>query len=243
METVPDEPGSAAVADEDQPPPPPVHYSTGRLTRAQAEVVNAWRARLREDRPLPGQPRAGEVARLILGADDRPRASCSDAVAAAVADLLTRRLPEPLALARYAYVGIQAQRAAAQGVGEDRAALYPPVSYYLPAELAGPAEELRALAFREARALYNELEAEAQRRLPGEDRAAAVARVVWLAGELARQGLPCLRQIPRGAIARMAIDQWARRGADRVAAAAVDYAASQHDQPHRARVDMQKIRR
>ena len=140
-----------------QPPPPPVHYSTGRLTRAQAEVVNAWRARLREDRPLPGQPRAGQVARRDPGADDRPRASCSDAIAAAVADC-SRRPPEPLALARKP---APAPGAAGRrpGRGEDRAALYPLVSYYLPAELAGPAEELRALAFREARALYNELEA------------------------------------------------------------------------------------
>jgi hypothetical protein len=36
---------------------PAVNYSTGRLTAAQVAVVDRWRARLLEDRPLPGQRR------------------------------------------------------------------------------------------------------------------------------------------------------------------------------------------
>ncbi len=36
------------------PGPQVAHYSTGRLTPAQATVVDWWRARLLEDRPLPG---------------------------------------------------------------------------------------------------------------------------------------------------------------------------------------------
>src|SRR5580692_1125396 len=77
------------------------HYSTGRLTRSQAAAVNAWRARLRLDEPLSEhgyRARAG-------GQDSRPRASCSDAVAAAVADLLLRQPPPP-ELARYAYASM-----------------------------------------------------------------------------------------------------------------------------------------
>src|ERR1017187_7670420 len=43
--------------------PAPVHYSTGRLTRGQAALVNTWRAPLPLDRPLPGPPAVGAVAR------------------------------------------------------------------------------------------------------------------------------------------------------------------------------------
>jgi hypothetical protein len=41
----------------------------------------------------------------------------------------------------------------------------------------------------------------------------------------------------------MAIDKWARRGPDRVAAAAVAWADEGHDQPHRARRDMRTLTR
>ena len=68
-------PEAEASGPEEEPDRPPAHYSTGRLTRRQAEVVNAWRARLAEDKPLPGQKKVSMEARLILGADDRPRAS------------------------------------------------------------------------------------------------------------------------------------------------------------------------
>ncbi|GAB2468477.1 hypothetical protein GCM10027187_40850 [Streptosporangium sandarakinum] len=37
--------------------PPLAHYSTGRLTAAQAATVAAWRNRLREDTPCPGSGR------------------------------------------------------------------------------------------------------------------------------------------------------------------------------------------
>jgi hypothetical protein len=127
--------------------PAPVHYSTGRLTRGQAALVNTWRARLLLDRPLPGRRPVGEVARL-LGLDNRPPASCSDIIAAAVTDLL-RQGSDELGLARYAHAGWQAQQAAARrngynGSDDDKAPLYPPVSFYLGGALATQYEALRA---------------------------------------------------------------------------------------------------
>src|ERR1017187_5320949 len=101
-----------AGQDED---PAPVHYSTGRLTRGQAALINTWRARLLLDRLLPGRDRVSEAARL-LGMDNRPPASCSDIIAAAVAELL-REGPDELGLARYAHAGWQAQQAAGRGHG------------------------------------------------------------------------------------------------------------------------------
>src|SRR5258708_1605913 len=105
------------------------HYSTGRLTPAQAGLVDRSRARLLEDRPLRGKEPAGEVLRL-MGIDDRPRASCSDAIAAAVLDLLDRRSPGGLQLARYA----EASRAAAARGGPEAPACQP-VSFYLPEDV------------------------------------------------------------------------------------------------------------
>src|ERR1035441_7769924 len=103
----------------------PAHYSTGRLTRGQSALINTWRARLLLDRPLPGRDRVSEAARL-LGMDNRPPASCSDIIAAAVAELL-RQPPDGLDLARYAHAGWQTQRAAGRGNGDDdKAPLYPP---------------------------------------------------------------------------------------------------------------------
>jgi hypothetical protein len=221
---------------------PPVHYSTGRLTRRQAEVVNRWRARLAEDRPLPGEERASMAARLILGADDRPRASCSDCIAAAVTEWLAAG-PEPMALARYADASWQAQRSAA-AVSRDAAAapVYPPVSWYLPGELAAALEELRARAQQAAAQARSEVAAEAPRRYPDPGQAADRRR--WYLDELRRQDIP-LRgaQVPRGVPARLAIDAWARRGADQVCAAAAGYAAQWHEQPHRARRDMHTLQR
>jgi hypothetical protein len=220
---------------------PSAHYSTGRLTRAQAELVNQWRARLLEDRPLPGRARVGGMARLT-GLDDRPPASCSDIIAAAVEDLM-RQPPDALDLARYAHAGWQAQQAAARGNRDDgKAPLYPPVSFYLPPELAEPYEALRARAYERVQEAHQELEEEAARRYP--EKTQADERATWLAIAKSRHGLPHRpRKIPGGAAARMAIDRWARRSADRVCADAVAYAADAHEQPHRGRRDMYELRR
>lgn len=220
---------------------PPSHFSTGRLTRAQAATVNAWRTRLRLARPLPGHPPAGTSARMARG-DDLPRASCSDAVAAAVADLLLRQPPEPLELACYAYASMQAARLPGRGES-DEAQLYPPVSWYLPQWLTASAEQLRTGALNAALQVHDEAETEAARLYPGMTRAMAVARYLHKAAVVARAGLPFTRQVPRGAIARMAIDLWAPRHPDDVAAAAVAYAAEVHQQPHRARRDMRTLAR
>ena len=217
------------------------HYSTGRLTAAQAGLVDAWRARLREDRPLPGQPGVSAMARLA-GASDRPRASCSDVIAAAVADVLRRQPPAPPDLARYAYAGLAAQQAAGRGEAAPDAATFPPVSFYLPAGLAGEAERLRADALTAVHEARQQVRRRALELHPGRTRLAAIARSLFTAGELARLGLPFTRQIPAGTIARMAVSRWADRSPDSAAAAAAAYAAEVHDQPHRARADMRGLR-
>ncbi len=115
-----------AQSPEAAPEPEFAHYSTGRLTPAQATVVDRWRARLLEDRPLPGQRPVPEMLRP-MGIDNRPRASCSDVIAAAVRDLLKREPPTGLDLARYADAG---RLAAVRG--EPGAPVCQPVSFYLP---------------------------------------------------------------------------------------------------------------
>ena len=202
------------------------HYSTGRLTRRQAETVNAWRALLVTDQLR-----------------DRPRASRSDAIAAAVSDLL-RDPPAPLGLARYAYAGMAAQLAAAQGTANPDAPLYPPVSWYLPADLAAQAEQLRTAALSAAIAEHDEVIAESRRKHPEPGEAGDIARAMFALSELARRGLPArARQVPRGTLARMAIDRWASRSPRQVVADAVEYAALTHVQLHRARRDMRTLTR
>jgi hypothetical protein len=212
------------------------HYSTGRLTRGQAAAVNSWRAR------LLGMAGDGPVRQsLIAGEDLRPRASCSDAIAAAVADLLLRRHPLPLEVARYVYASMLATRE--PSCQESGAQLYPPVSWYLPRWLTGHAEDLRARARAAALHAHTGAAEEAARLYPGKSRAAALARCLYKEEVLAQAGLPLDRQIPRGAIARMAIDLWASRHPDSVAVDAVAYAAMTHQQPHRARRDMRRLAR
>lgn len=229
-------PASASTAQ-----PQSVHYSTGRLTRAQAAIIDKWRARLRLDRPLPGQPPVGPAAR-ILGFSDRPRASCSDAIAVAV-DALLASPPAPLELARYAYAGMRAQQDAAQdGVPGSATPQYLPVSWYMPGDLARAAKDLRRAAYDAALEIHAGIRRTAYQRYPGGTREAAAARALFTVGELARQRLPFIRQIPRGAVGRMAIDRWAGRRPDDVAADAVAYAALVHQHPQRARSDMHRLR-
>jgi hypothetical protein len=215
--------------------PARVHYSTGRLTGAQAEVVNRWRARLQEARPVAGDRSDAR--------DPRPRASSSDALAAAVASLLAAP-PEPLDLVRYAdrlHQGLQA--AGRAGTDSDLLPVYPPVSFYLPADLADRYEQLREVAYRDALRRRGEIEEEAWRRYP-DARGQAGERVAWCLAQMVTAHLPLrIRTVPRGVLARLAIDRWARRSPDRVAAAAVAHAQEVHEQPHRARRDMRQLRR
>jgi hypothetical protein len=227
------------TSDEPEEPTPPVHCSTGRLTRVQAETVNRWRARLMQDRPLPGQRRAGEALRL-LGIDDRPRASCSDAIAAAVAELLAEDPPDEAAVMRYTVATRLAQKLNSDG-GAD-APRWPPVSFYLAGELADAAASLRERAWSWCVQVHDQLHAEAAEKFPSP--AQAPERREWVRRQLTELGVPeRLYRVPAGTLARMAIDRWRRRAVDRVAAAAVKYAEDAHEQPHRARRDMHHLRR
>ncbi len=251
MESVESEPPAAPPAEEEpgEERRPPVHYSTGRLTGRQAGVVNRWRARLAENKPLPGQDPVPPGLRM-LGIDNRPKASCSDAVAAAVAELLAAG-PDPMVVARAADASWQAQRAAAAGRRDTAAApVYPGVSWYLPADLAGIWEELRWQARLTAGRARNEVLAEAEQRYPADGPGGQPSpecernRRRWYLDQLRERDIP-LRgaQVPRGVIARMAIDAWARRSPDTVCAAAAGFAAEWHDQPHRGRRDMHQLAR
>jgi hypothetical protein len=245
MDTLPGDSGElgrgGGDADGAEQARPPAHCSTGRLTTAQAGVVDAWRDRLREDRPLPGGDRAGEFARLA-GSSDHPRASTSDAVAAAVAALLAWP-PDPLDVAGYAYRAIRAQWEDSHGTPRPGAPVCPPVSYYLPPALADQAEALRDEARLAAVERLGQLPQEAARLYPGNTSRAEGARARYIDVQAERLGLHYTRQIPRGALARLAIDRWARRSPDEVAAAAVDWCQAVHVQWHRARRDMVKLRR
>ena len=142
---------------------------------------------------------------------------------------------------------MQARQAAGQGGGPGDAAemtpAYPPVSWYLPADIASEAEQLRGAAYAAVLAARDEVRRQAYDQFPGGTDAAAAAQAVFMLAELARMGLPFCKQIPRGTIARMAVDRWGHRGPDPVAADAVAYAAAIHEQPHRARRDMRPLRR
>lgn len=159
-----------------------------------------------------------------------------------MADVLRRHPPAPLDLARYAYAGLAAQQAAGQGGAPPDAATFPPVSFYLPEDLARAAEQLRAAALMAVHEARLQVRRQALELHPGRTGQAAIARGLFTAGELARLGLPFARQIPAGTIARMAVSRWAARSPDAAVAAAVAYASDVHDQPHRARADMRGLR-
>jgi hypothetical protein len=234
MEIIGVEPGEAGVEEEARPP---VHYSTGRLTRAQAGVVDRWRERLREDRPLPGRQPVGEALRLV-GIDDRPRASCSDMIAVAVTALLGAGRPDDLEVARFADTCWQAQRGRSSGA---EAGVYQPVSFYLDVLAADRYEELRASAAARVRDEQRQAMDDAFERFPA-DRHDQSQRNQWAREELRSRRVPLRSaKIPAGVLARMAIDRWSGRTADEVASAAAEYALMAHEHPHRGRRDMRKL--
>jgi hypothetical protein len=242
MDTFPADDGGEPGEAGQERPAAAQHCSTGRLTPAQAGVVDAWRARLREDKALPGQERAGDAARLA-GSTNHPRASTSDAVAAAVADMLAASPPDPLELAGYAYRAIRAQWEDSHGRARPGAPVCPPVSYYLPAALATRAGELLTSARGAAVERLRQLRREATEQFPASTDEAAFQRDRYIAAQAERLGLYYTRQIPAGAIARMAIDRWADRSPGDVAAAAVAWCQAVHVQWHRAHRDMITLRR
>lgn len=199
--------------------------------------MDRWRARLREDRPLPGRQPVGLVLRLA-GIDDRPRASCSDMIAAAVAEMIGQARPGELEVARYADTCWQAQRGGSQG---GAAGVYQPVSFYLEARVSDACEELRAVTVIRVGREHDRAGREALELMPPE-RVEEAERVRWVRAELRRRGVP-LRQakVPAGVLARMAIDRWSTRPADEVAADAAAYALIAHEHPHRGRRDMREL--
>lgn len=228
------------------------HYSTGRLTAAQAQTVNAWRARLRLDKPLPGiKPKPGSLR--ALGIDDRPPCSCSDVIAATVRRLLDRRPPEPLDVVRYHYRAVQAQKAAGQGDHSPEAPVLQPVSFYLSEDVADEWEALRdscaTALHRHTRALYAAVAEEITNIDPdtGEirpDRLVERLREASVVMRLAAQGLPHRPiNITAGVIGRMAIDAAARRKVDLVVLEGVAWASEVHQVPQRGRKDMYDLTR
>lgn len=240
------EPGGENDPAEDEAERPPKHYKTGNMTEAQATAVTAWRARLRQDKPLPGQDRVSSAARIVDGTSNHPRASTSDVIAAAVAEMLRRKStrPKPLDLAAYAYRTMIAARAASWDMEPpEPPADHPAVSWYAPPRLADQVEELLAAACAAAVDKEKNLPAEAAERYPaGVDVEERRARYVFAVAT--RYGLRYAgRPVPPGAVARMAIDRWAGRDVDQVIAAGVAWSQEHHQQWHRARRDMRPLRK
>ncbi|WP_028478716.1 hypothetical protein [Nocardia sp. CNY236] len=211
---------AAGPDDESEPPNPPRHYSTGRLTAAQARVLNRWRRQLTTTDPrwrTRGQ---------------RPPASSSDCLAAAVIDLLDHAEPDHLELIRYA-ARIRESMTATRGRDLPAVSV---VSFYLPGDYADRLDT-RLTAAQEH---HHDLLAGARDRvlteLPGATNTAQALRMMSVVTELGVP--PKVYKLPAGTIARLAIDRWARRSPTTVVAAAVGYARHHHEQAHRARSDM-----
>lgn len=200
------------------------HVSTGRLTEQQTETVERWRERLLEQRPLPGQTKVNLAGAVMYGLDNRPRASHSDAIAAAVDELL-RRPPAAPRVARYAI--------------SMRKLLDPhshPVSFYLVDDRI----DVYRRVLERAEEWSAKIHAEAKE---AADAASPEAAGLVYAGRVLREGL-ALRdyRLAAGTVARMAIDAWADRDVDQVAIAAGRYAEDAHEQRHRARRDIRRRR-
>lgn len=220
---VPDDPEHAVTADPEgeSEDAAPRHYSTGKLTAAQAGLVDRWRHQLTVPDPRWRTP------------DQRPPASSSDCIAAAVLDLLDLAAPDHLTLIRYA-ARIRDTLARERGRGFPAASV---ASFYLPAAYAARADNLLAAAYDSHAALLDRARDQVRAELPGRDQ--AIARALRLAALTAEQNIPArIYKLPAGTLARLAIDRWARRAPATVVAAAVAHGARHHRQLHRARRDM-----
>ncbi|MEU1883401.1 hypothetical protein ABZ470_39360 [Streptosporangium sp. NPDC020072] len=217
-----------------------MHFSTGRLTKSQAATLTRWRSRLLDDRPLPGTPRKPPSLRF-LGIDNRPPASCSDAIAA-LTEALIRHPPSGLDIARYVDRAITAQKLAGQGNLGPHAPILNPVSFYLTADTADRCLALLSTSYQAVLQVHQQLNEQARTTFPNRNQ--AQERRIFVLEELARRRVPVRPYRPtNGVLARMAIDRAARRSVDRVLIEAVDYAQRVHDQPHRARRDMHVLDR
>ncbi|MBF6301650.1 hypothetical protein IU459_29530 [Nocardia amamiensis] len=197
------------------------HYSTGRLTSAQARTVNTWRQQLTLTDPQWNTP------------NQRPLASSSDCIAAAVTDLLDRARPGHLELVRYADRMREQQRA-------NRAGTFPAgsvVSFYLPPSYADRLDQLLTDAQQHHADTLDQAREQVLAELPG--RANATTRVMRMMSVVGSLNIPIKAyRLPAGTLARMAIDRWADKPAATVVAAAVAYGREYHAQQHRARKDM-----
>ncbi|MFR9774169.1 hypothetical protein [Nocardia sp. SC052] len=223
METVPDsvEAEQPDDTEDDGGETASCHYSTGRLTTAQARTVNMWRQQLTLTDPRWSTP------------NQRPPASSSDCIAAAVTDLLDTARPEHLELVRYADRMREQQRA-------NRAGAFPAgsvVSFYLPPSYADQLDALLADAQQHHDDTLDQAREQVLAELPG--RANATARVMRMMSVVGSLNIPLKAyRLPAGTLARMAIDRWAAKPATAVVAAAVAYGREYHAQQHRARKDM-----
>lgn len=205
--------------------PTRVAWSTGRLSVPTATLLDRWRDRLRLDKPLPGHSRVGPELRAI-GIDDRPKASFSAAVCAAVADMLDTAPPDPIDVAR------EHERARRDGDSCQ------PATFWMPAALHERGLELRAQArFAVIRALA-ELDVTAAELHPDSAR----DRVRWARAERIQRGYPAGALIvPGGAVGRLAIARWAQLPVDQVCLRAVAWAGTNVSQAHRAHRDLRRL--
>lgn len=205
------------------------HVSTGRLSLSQVATIERWRERMLEQRPLPGQTRVNLAGAVMYGFDNRPRCSHSDAIAAAVVELL-RRPPSAAMVAKYAIAMRELIDAHTQ-----------PVSVYLVNETI---DVYRGLLDRAAEwsAQVHENALKASRAM--EEGTEQEVRDRLYASMVRGAGLSPVHdyKLPAGTIARMAIDAWADRDVDQVAIAAGKYAEEAHLQRHRARRDVRRKR-
>lgn len=209
---------------EDEPVSQPArHYSTGKLTIAQARIVDGWR------RQLTVSDRKWHTL------NHRPPASSSDCIAAAVIDLLEHAEPDHLALIRYSE-RMRNDLALERGHGFPIAST---VSFYLPALYADRLDELLTSAYRQHGELLDTAAEQARIEHPGRGNASSSARRTRMLDLIGEYRIPFkVYKLPAGTLARMAIDRWARRSPATVVAAAVKHGSAHHEQQHRARHDM-----
>ncbi|GAB2859392.1 hypothetical protein GCM10022221_68730 [Actinocorallia aurea] len=232
----------ADLAEEDAVVRRRVCLTTGNLTRVQAETVERWVARLAEDRPLPGVEKKGPGLRQA-GLDDRPRASLSNVLAAAVIEFLDT---EPSGTDIAVFSARLRKRRGRQD-GPD----FRPRQFHLWSEDAAVYERAAFEAPRALEAFRRELRDRARAAFPGEQPEAVGRRnqhLYWLLGQ---EGIPLdafgpdplnspACRVPSGVVARMAIERWSRRKVDIVIGEAVNYAERRLWQPHRARRDIRQ---
>lgn len=198
---------------------PARHCSTGKLTVAQARIVDGWR------RQLTVSDRKWHTP------NNRPPASSSDCIAAAVIDLLDFAEPDHTKLIRYG----ERMR---NDLALERGHAFPltsSVSFYMPAVYAERLDELLGAAYAHHLGILGQAAEQAEAEFAGN----AKARRARMLDLIADERVPFkVYKLPAGTLARMAIDRWSRRSPATVVDAAVKHGSAHHEQLHRARHDM-----